>query len=168
MGGAGSAHGNVTAAAEFNIWADAEAARIVFRAGVPLTLVGIELCRGAARSTAAEYARFAASADPVARFAGLMCGYLAESAVRRYGWAGEAAIPDAVAMAIALDPALALTHVDCPVDVETRGDLTYGETVLDRRPSAGAGHARVCLTLDVPGYKALLDRAILGEAVGNC
>lgn len=164
MGGAGSASGNVTAAAEFNIWADAEAARIVFRAGMQLTLVGIELCRGPARSTADEYARFAASVDPVARFAAMMCRHLAETAKARYGWDGEAAIPDAVAMAIALEPALALSYVDCPVDVETRGDLTYGETVLDRRPAAGGGNARVCLTLDVPGYKAMLEQAILGRS----
>ena len=164
MGGAAGLAGNVTAAAEFNIWADAEAAQIVFRSGLPITMAGIELCRGAARSTAEEYAPLAKRTEPVPRFASLMFTHVGGMGRGRYGWRGEAAIPDAVAMAIALDPALMTEYVDCPVAIETRPGLRYGATLLDRRPGVesapGAGSIRVALALDVVGYKRLLHRAV--------
>jgi purine nucleosidase len=161
MGGAAGLAGNVTAAAEFNIWADAEAAQIVFRSGLPITMVGIELCRGAARSTVEEYASLEGRSDPVAHFAGLMFKHIGSTGRSRYGWRGEAAIPDAVAMAIALDPALMSEYVDCPLEIETRPGLTYGATILDRRPGAeGSSGIRVALALDLAGYKKLLHRAV--------
>jgi purine nucleosidase len=164
MGGAAGLAGNVTAAAEFNIWADAEAAQIVFRSGLPITMVGIELCRGDARSTAEEYGPLEGRTESLSRFAWLMFQHIAGMGRGRYGWRGEAAIPDAVAMAIALDPALMTEYIDCPVVVETRPGLTYGATILDRRlgvePAPGASTIRVALALDVAGYKRLLHRAV--------
>ncbi len=164
MGGAAGLAGNVTAAAEFNIWADAEAAQIVFRSGLPITMAGIELCRGAARSTPDEYGPLEGRTEPVARFAWLMFKHIAGMGRGRYGWRGEAAVPDAVAMAIALDPALMTEYIDCPVAIETRPGLTYGATILDRRlgvePAPGSGTIRVALALDVTGYKRLLHRAV--------
>lgn len=46
MGGAPCCEGNVTPAAEYNIWVDPEAARIVMRSGLPVELIGWQLCRG--------------------------------------------------------------------------------------------------------------------------
>lgn len=164
MGGAAGLAGNVTAAAEFNIWADAEAAQIVFRSGLPITMVGIELCRGAARSTVEEYGPLEGRSEPLSQFAWLMFKHIGAMGRGRHGWRGEAAIPDAVAMAIALEPALMSEYIDCPVAVETRPGLTYGATILDRRPGAeptpGSGAVRVALALDVAGYKKLLHRAV--------
>ncbi|HLZ69869.1 MAG TPA: nucleoside hydrolase [Dehalococcoidia bacterium] len=163
MGGAAGLAGNVSAAAEFNIWADAEAAQIVFRSGLPITMAGIELCRGPARSTVEEYAPLEGCSEQVPHFASLMFTYIGGMGRGRYGWQGEAAIPDAVAMAIALDPALMPEYVDCPVAIETRPGLSYGATLLDRRPGAdetAAGNVRVALSLDIAGYKKLLYRAV--------
>jgi purine nucleosidase len=56
MGGTANALGNVTPAAEYNIWVDPEAARIVFHSGLPILMVGWELCRGAAAFDLAELA----------------------------------------------------------------------------------------------------------------
>ena len=47
MGGAPCCEGNVTPAAEYNMWVDPEAARMVFRSGLPIEMVGWQLCRGA-------------------------------------------------------------------------------------------------------------------------
>ncbi|HZQ36694.1 MAG TPA: nucleoside hydrolase [Dehalococcoidia bacterium] len=164
MGGAAGLAGNVTAAAEFNIWADAEAAQIVFRSGLPIAMAGIELCRGAARSTPEEYAPLERRTEPISRFAWQMFTHIGGMGRGRYGWRGEAAIPDAVAMAIALEPALMTGYIDCPVAIETRPGLTYGATILDRRlgaePAPGSGTIRVALALDVDGYKRLLHRAV--------
>jgi len=56
MGGAPCCEGNVTPAAEYNIWVDPEAARIVMRSGLPVELIGWHLCRGEAVLTANDIA----------------------------------------------------------------------------------------------------------------
>jgi len=56
MGGAAACLGNVTPAAEFNIWVDPEAARMVFKSGMPILMVGWEHCRGAANLDDADMA----------------------------------------------------------------------------------------------------------------
>ena len=61
-----------------------------------LTLAGIELSRGDARLTPAEYEPLLAHPNPVAVFAGAMCRYLGDMSRRRWGWHGEAALPDAI------------------------------------------------------------------------
>src|SRR5207244_1659485 len=69
MGGAPCCEGNVTPAAEYNIWVDPEAARTVFRAGLPLEMVGWHLCRGEAALNEADISKILALNNDVARFA---------------------------------------------------------------------------------------------------
>ena len=57
MGGAPCCEGNVTPAAEYNIWVDPEAARIVMRSGLPVELIGWHLCRGEAVLSPSDIAR---------------------------------------------------------------------------------------------------------------
>jgi inosine-uridine nucleoside N-ribohydrolase len=127
MGGA--AHlGNVTPAAEFNIYVDPEAAAIVFGAGVPITMVGLEATHRA-RVRPAERERIRALGSPVARMVAELMQWYGRYHQRRYGW-DDPPVHDALAVAALIRPEILETkHVN--VVVETVGTYTAGRTVCD-------------------------------------
>jgi inosine-uridine nucleoside N-ribohydrolase len=121
--------GNVTPAAEANIYHDAEAAKIVFESGVPLLMVDLTAC-AQARLTRNDAAQLRGSTDPVARFVGAIAEpYLSFS--ERFG-PGGAAIHDALAVGIAIDPQVARIVKPVHVDIETKGEFAYGATVTNQ------------------------------------
>lgn len=129
MGGA-ALGGNVTATAEFNIWADPEAAAIVFRDGGPITMVGLDVTHQVLLGGAERDAMRAADTAP-ARLAADLLDYAVERAGDIHGWAG-APIHDACAVVAVTHPEL-FTGSHHPVDVELDGSLTRGMTVVDAR-----------------------------------
>jgi purine nucleosidase len=133
MGGAACTVGNVTPAAEYNIWFDPEAARICFRSGLPIEMVGWELCRGEANLSDADmrYCRDVVN-TPLSHFA-IDCNKSAIAANRE--WLGDPALPlpDPVAMAIAIDPTICTRRSKHYVEVECEGVYTRGMTVVDER-----------------------------------
>jgi purine nucleosidase len=131
MGGNPCCEGNVTPAAEYNIWSDPEAARMVVRSALPVELVGWHLCRGRAVLTPTEIQQVLSYKTTIASFA-IECNTRAIAAF--HGQTGERglSLPDPVAMAVAIDPTIVTSHSDHFLDIETQSELTRGMTVVDR------------------------------------
>jgi purine nucleosidase len=169
MGGAACTVGNVTPAAEYNIWVDPEAADIVFRSGLPIEMVGWELCRGEATLSEEEMTLLRGLGTPQARFA-IDCNLKALEAARLQSNEPGLPLPDPVAMAIAIDPTVCTRRSRHYVDVETGSDLTRGMTVVDaldvvddeRNAPIWASllerepNVDVCWEIDVRAWKELL------------
>ncbi|CCG01092.1 nucleoside hydrolase [Blastococcus saxobsidens] len=137
MGGSAGRGGNVTAAAEFNIWSDPEAAAAVFGSTIPTAMVGLDVTLPTVLPEEG-IARFAA-AGPIGRTAAAILQQYVDHARDAYGTAG-----------VVVHDALALTEAICPGTVDTvRRDVVVdttlgagrGQTLVDRRavsPSAAA------------------------------
>lgn len=129
MGGTGDAVGNMSAVAEFNVWVDPEAAAIVFASGARITMVGWDISRKFA-TFAPEQALALRDLGPLGVFAVDIQATLTSFAMAETGTAGFD-LPDPIAMAVALDPAVAVETRFLNVVVETGGEFTTGQTVVD-------------------------------------
>ena len=120
--------GNMSPVAEFNIWIDPEAARIVWQAGWPITMAGLDVT-GRALIPPDDVARVKALDTERARVTGELLDFCVQREVVGWGKPGVQ-IFDACAVAALVDPGM-LTTRHCFVDVETTGTLTAGMTVCD-------------------------------------
>ncbi len=136
MGGNPCCEGNVTPAAEYNIWVDPEAARVVMLSGMPIELVGWHLSRGEAVVNESEIASILGFNNPIARFA-VECNSHARRAYKVQTGEDGISLPDPVAMCVALDPTVVTESSEHYVDVETQSELTRGQTVVDRLNVSG-------------------------------
>src|SRR5260370_40189679 len=136
MGGNPCCEGNVTPAAEYNMWVDPEAARVVLRSGLPIELVGWHLCRGEAVLSAKDVEYTLSLGTPLARFA-VECNSRAMEAYKIQTGETGISLPDPVAMCIALDRTVCISVSRHYVEVEANSDLTRGMTVVDRLGGAG-------------------------------
>ncbi len=173
MGGAPCCEGNVTPAAEYNLWVDPEAARIVCASQLPIELVGWQLSRGDAVVSHAEVEQILALDTPAARFAIRSNDAAAAAYLTQTGENGIA-LPDPVAMAILLDRGLILDRSSHWMTVATGDELTRGMSLIDRlnvaedarnqaawREVVSFGRKQsVVWQIDIPGWKRALFQAL--------
>ncbi len=144
--------GNVTTTAEFNIWADPEAARVVFNSGIPLTMVGLDVTLKAIMTqddvTALRLHNTKAS---------LLTADLLDFMFERFAMGGENVIMhDALAVAAAVYREC-MTFQQYWMDVETRGEYTRGHTFADFRDRTGnTPNVSAAMSVDVPMFRTWL------------
>jgi pyrimidine-specific ribonucleoside hydrolase len=132
MGGSLSG-GNITPAAEFNIYVDPEAARMVFQSGIPITMVGLDVTRKTALTD--DHVRTLSAGTSAVSQAAAKIARNAIDHNRSQGFLIGPNMHDSLALTAFLDPSI-LKFDDYYVDVETNGELTAGQT-LGYSPNQG-------------------------------
>lgn len=128
MGGTTSV-GTVRPTVSANVFNDPEAAAIVYRSGLPITMVGFNVTSRTVL-TPERLDRFSGSGDAVAHFVSAVVAFH-----RNVRHAEGLVVHDPLALGVSIDPTFVRTEL-LPVEVELRGDLTRGQTVVDLRAEA--------------------------------
>jgi purine nucleosidase len=157
MGGA-TGRGNHTPYAEFNVYVDPEAAERVLAAGVPVTMVGLNLTHQAI-ATPEVVGRLRALDTELGRVVAAWMTFFGSTYEELWGLSGPP-VHDPCAVALAIDPGL-VRCVDAFVAIETEGRWTRGATVVDLHDRLGrAPNARVATELDVARFWDLVLEAV--------
>lgn len=146
MGGSAGV-GNVTSAAEYNTWADPEAAQRVFASGVKIRLVQLEVTR-LAKADAAMRRRLSGASRLGAQFDAMIGGYNDAPGV-------VPALHDVVAVAAVIDPTLISTRT-ATVQVVTDSSPVRGQTLIDFQAGEPRTTVEVAVELDVARLRDLL------------
>ena len=165
MGGAVRVPGNVSPVATANIHEDPESAAILYDSGVPIVQVGLDVCDRCGftdgqferlRASTAPAVQLLVSASSFTRAAYRRLGRLADGEAVRYN--------DVPAVAAAVDPSL-MTMQRLPVVVDTRSDLTRGQTVADWYGLTGrAANVDVCLEVDADRLTEMVMQRLISHA----
>lgn len=144
MGG-GIAFGNVTPVAEFNIFADPEAAKIVFRSGIPIVMAPLDLTHQVV-ATEAEASRLRTFGPKFEILADLLMFF--KSTYKKVFNIDGAILHDPCTVMYLIHPEI-FESKEYSVDVETKGELTYGQTVVDLwRTTGNQPNAEILLKVD--------------------
>jgi purine nucleosidase len=155
MGGARSEGGNITASAEYNIYADPHAAQIVFASGAPITVFGLDATHQV-RSTPARIEALHEIGTPQAIACADLLQFSADVERNIPGITG-APLHDPCTIAYLLKPEL-FDFLPCFIEVETEGKVALGHTAVEFR-DAGASKTRWATRADGEGvFNLLIDR----------
>ena len=151
--------GNVTTTAEFNIWADPEAAHTVFVSGIPQTMIGLDVTEKAIMTKEdVEELR-----NNNTRASVLAADLLDFMAIRFDDGGEDLVMHDALALAACLYPEC-MKYEEYFVDTETAGTYTRGHTFVDvRRRSGNKPNMKVAIDVDVESF-----RRWLVDKINNC
>ncbi|MGL4860671.1 MAG: nucleoside hydrolase [Enterobacteriaceae bacterium] len=166
MGGA-CRTGNRNAVAEFNIWADPEAAHIVFNSSWPVTMVGLDLTHQAL-ATEEVLDKIEAVGTGPARFVVDLLRYYRDTNMKVHGFS-HPPVHDPCAVAYVIDSAV-MTVRKAPIEIELHGSLTAGMTVADLRyPAPPECHTQVALELNTDYFWNMVIGALqrIGEVADS-
>ena len=157
MGGARSEGGNITASAEFNIWADPDAAAEVFASGVEMVVMGLDVTHQV-RATEARIAAIEAVGTAQADMAAAMLRFSQRVEREIVGWPTPdwgAPLHDPCTVAWLLRPDL-FELTPCRIEVETGSDLTRGHTAVEFHVEAATARHRWAVEADAQGVFDLI------------
>jgi purine nucleosidase len=154
MGGGFFEGGNVTPTAEFNIYVDPQAARLVFESGIPITLIPLD-CTHQALTTRERVEKFRSMNNKTGPATAQLLDFFERFDEQKYGTDGGP-LHDPCVIAWLLRPEL-FTSRDVNVSVECESDLTMGMTIIDWwRVTDRKANATVCRGIDADGFFGLL------------
>tara|TARA_B100000035_G_scaffold30140_2_gene23123 strand:+ start:393 stop:1385 length:993 start_codon:yes stop_codon:yes gene_type:complete len=160
MGGTSDGTGNVSAAAEYNIWVDPEAAQIVFNSELAITMVGWDNSYKYAMLRDKEINDLKSLNTKYADFCVDIQKTLIELTYASYGFYGFD-LPDPITMAIALDNDIILESQQLHVLVDVRDGITRGQTIVDYfNAEQGNQNVRVVTKSDDKGFLNLLTELV--------
>lgn len=158
MGGGFFEGGNITPAAEFNIYVDPEAAAVVFQSGIPIVMMPLDVTHKVL-TLKSRVAKLREIGNRPATALVEMLEFFERFDVEKYGSDGGP-LHDPTVIAYLLKPEL-FAGRDCNVEVETASPLTVGMTVVDWWQVTGRKHnARVMKDVDADGFFALLTERV--------
>ena len=157
MGG-GHTQSNITPAAEFNIYVDPEAADVVFRSGLPITQVTLDVTNTAV-FTDRDIDKIQSVGNPVADTVAPLLRYFSDANKRQFGMAG-APLHDPVTVAYTVDSKVIETE-RYNVEIETKSELTRGRTVIDvHRVTGRTPNADVSISINLEYYKEMIFKSL--------
>jgi purine nucleosidase len=131
MGTAGLGPGNASPVAEFNVYGDAEAYKVMLDSGIPVTIVGLDMCGGAAMWTDADFEELEKT-NGIGRFVSASFSKIREFYASN-GSAGAVMNCDAVAMMCVTDPDFIRETIPCHGSCITDRGETYGQVIFYRK-----------------------------------
>ena len=146
MGGTNQHQGNVTPAAEFNIWVDPDAAKVVLGSGMPITMVGWEICMRHGLIGPREYAEIESMKTPEAEFFVAVNRQVRKFTKEEHG-IDATSCPDSITMSMVINPKVATETRRRLVEVDNSQGMSRGATVVDhmgvlgRRPNVSVVYA---------------------------